>query len=120
LAAELTGSCAAMAIAIPSKIAVASVNLEIETSLRIGLDRTSVEDTREASRVPCVARNYATTLNGEKILKKVESRSGEHRLRMELHALDGKLAMAQAHDGAIGGLGGDFERLRKRFSLDNK
>jgi len=31
---------------------------------------------------------------------------------VELHAFDAQLAVAQAHDDAVGGLGGNFERFR--------
>src|SRR3984893_19579216 len=39
---------------------------------------------------------------------------------MELDAFDAEFAVAQAHDGAIGGLGGNFERARERFALDDQ
>ncbi len=37
---------------------------------------------------------------------------GQDRFRMELHALDGELAMAHAHDLAVLALGGDLEARR--------
>src|SRR5438067_1118284 len=39
---------------------------------------------------------------------------------MELHPFDRKLAMAQSHDRAVLGLGGDLENFGKRFPLDNE
>ena len=39
---------------------------------------------------------------------------------MELHTLDTEFAMAQAHDDAVGGFGGDFQVARKRFAVDDE
>ena len=39
---------------------------------------------------------------------------------MELDAFDAEFAVAEAHDGAIGSLGGNFERTRERFALDDQ
>ena len=39
---------------------------------------------------------------------------------MELHAVDGELAVAQAHDFALGGFGGDFERGGEGLALDEQ
>ena len=44
---------------------------------------------------------------------------GKHRLGVELHAFDRQLAMAQAHDEAVG-LGGDFQFLGQAFPLDDQ
>ena len=39
---------------------------------------------------------------------------------MKLDAVDWKLSMLQAHDFAVVGLGGDFERIGQRFALYNE
>ena len=39
---------------------------------------------------------------------------------MELHALDLHLAVAQAHDDAVGRGGGDFEAVGQAFALDDE
>jgi len=39
---------------------------------------------------------------------------------VELHAFDAQLAVAQAHDDAVGGLGGNFERFRQRFPFHDE
>src|SRR6185312_5464410 len=39
---------------------------------------------------------------------------------MELHAVDRQLAVSQAHDQAVVGLGGDLEATRKRGPLDDQ
>ena len=39
---------------------------------------------------------------------------------MELNAFDAQLAVAQAHDRAVGGFRGDDQIARKRFSFDDQ
>ena len=39
---------------------------------------------------------------------------------MELHALDRQLAVAQAHDRAVGGLGGDLEHVGQPSAIDHE
>ena len=39
---------------------------------------------------------------------------------MELHALDVELAMAQPHDRAVVGLGGDLEHVGHRGAVDDE
>ncbi len=39
---------------------------------------------------------------------------------MELHSLDGQLPVSQAHDDAVGGLGGDLEDVGQRVSVHDQ
>ena len=45
---------------------------------------------------------------------------GEHRLRVELHALDGVLPMSDTHHLAGVRLGGDLQAVRHRLALDDQ
>ena len=46
--------------------------------------------------------------------------SCKHRFGMKLHSLHREFAMAQCHDFSVVALGGDFETLGKRTSLDDQ
>ena len=45
-----------------------------------------------------------------KLREEVVAALGQDRLGVELHALDGEVPVAQAHDDAVVGLGGDLEQ----------
>ena len=53
----------------------------------------------------------------QEILDEAFAVGGEDRFRMELDTFDGKAAMTQAHDGAVGSARGDFEIGGAGFSL---
>src|SRR3546814_14373030 len=60
----------------------------------------------------CAPTDLGSDLGGgpiQEALGEVVAGGGEDRLGVELHALDVELAVAQAHDGAVVGLGGDLE-----------
>src|ERR1700722_5557827 len=56
----------------------------------------------------------------QKIFKQIETGSGEDGLGMKLHAFDAEFAVAQAHDDAVIGFGGNLEVARKRCALDDQ
>src|SRR5271155_5656151 len=56
----------------------------------------------------------------QKIFKHIETGSGEDGLGMKLHAFDAEFAVAQAHDDAVIGFGGNFEVARKGFAFDDE
>ena len=45
---------------------------------------------------------------------------GQDRLGVELDAVDGEVAVGEAHDFAFGGFGGDFEAGREGFAFDDE
>jgi hypothetical protein len=45
---------------------------------------------------------------------------GEDGFGVELNALDGEFAVAEAHDDAVLGFGGDVQHARERFALDDE
>ena len=55
-----------------------------------------------------------------KLRRRSWPRDGEDRLGVELHALDRQLAVAQAHDRAVGGLGGDLEHVGQAVAVDDQ
>jgi hypothetical protein len=59
-------------------------------------------------------------LQSQEIFEEAEAGAGEDRLGVELDAFDAQLAVAKAHDGTVCGFGGNFERTRERFALDNQ
>ena len=61
---------------------------------------------RPRPRAPAAGRRRAAT---QEIRKQIVPGRGQDRLRVELDALDRELAVAQAHDEAVG-LGGDLQR----------
>ena len=81
------------------------------------------ENERALLERACIALHF------QKIADHLVTALGEHALGVELHALDGQRAMAQAHDdggssfaGAVdlGSAGGDGERVRKRIFGDDE
>ena len=56
----------------------------------------------------------------QEVLQQIVSGFGEDRFRMELHTLDGKLAMAHAHDLAVVGGRGHDEVRRERVAGDGE
>ena len=56
----------------------------------------------------------------EKILQQLLPLEREDRFRMELHAVDRKFAVTQAHDFLFRGLGGDFEIVGKCLAADDE
>src|ERR1700675_53118 len=89
---------------------------------RRSFHRTKIEQRghREETVWTVVLLGWALILNGEKILEELEAGAGEHRLGVELHPFDAQFAMAEPHDGSVGGFCGNFERARQRFSLDDQ
>src|SRR4029077_870468 len=68
------------------------------------------------SRVFCENFN----LQSEEVFEEAEAGAGEDRLGMELDAFDAEFAVAKSHDCAVGGFGGNFQRARERFALDDQ
>jgi Lon-like protease len=54
-------------------------------------------------------RRIAGAAHREEVAQQLHPGRGQHRLGMELHALDGEVAVPQAHDEAVGGLRGDLQ-----------
>src|SRR5271156_4836510 len=60
-------------------------------------------------------RRTRTASELQKILDETLTIVSQHALRMKLHAFHWIPAMAQAHDGAVGGAGGDFQIFGEIF-----
>ena len=56
----------------------------------------------------------------EEVPQQVVAARGQDRLRVELHALDGQLTVAEPHDDAVVGLGRDLEARRHRRPVDDE
>ena len=56
----------------------------------------------------------------QEVAEEGETCGGEDGFGVELDAFDGKLAVAEAHDDAVGGFGGDFEAARQRAAFDDE
>ena len=59
------------------------------------------------------------TSEAEEILEQLLAGDGEDGFGVELDPFDLVAAMAEAHDDAVAGLGGDGELARKRFTFDD-
>ncbi len=62
----------------------------------------------------------ACQLKREEVAEQGEAGGGENGFGVELDAFDGKLAVAEAHDDAVGGFGGDFEAARQRAAFHDE
>jgi len=67
-----------------------------------------------------VAWSMAMPQLAQKILHQRVAVFGEYRFGMELHALDGELAVAHAHDLSVVALGGDLQAIRQTGALDHQ
>src|ERR1700693_2072536 len=63
---------------------------------------------------------YIPVLNRQKVFKELETCVRQHGLRVELHTFYAQFAVAQTHDYAVVGFGGNFEFARKRFPIDDE
>jgi hypothetical protein len=61
-----------------------------------------------------------TSLQVQEILDEALAVGGEDRFGVELDTLDGKLAVAQAHDDAVRGARGDLELVGQAFFFDDE
>src|ERR1700723_2621838 len=59
-------------------------------------------------------------LNRQEVFKELKTCVRQHGLRVELHTFYAQLAVAQTHDYAVVGFGGNFECARQRFSIDDE
>src|SRR6267142_6868829 len=65
-------------------------------------------------------RAQARHLQRQEVLQELLAGFGEDRFGMELDAFDFVAAVAEAHDDAVIGFGGDGEFARERFALDDE
>ncbi len=56
----------------------------------------------------------------EEVAEELDPDGSEDGLGVELDAFDGQLAVAQAHDGAVAGLGGTLQLAGQAFPLDDE
>jgi hypothetical protein len=76
-----------------------------------------IADRVEFASCPEQNRADGQRLECEEVLQQVLTLERQDRLGVELDAVDGEFAVAQAHDLALGGFGGDFERGREGFAF---
>src|SRR5260370_24801679 len=60
------------------------------------------------------------SLQRQKIAEELHPRAGEDGFGVKLHAFDGKIVVAESHDGAVGGFCGDFEIFGQAFAFDDE